>query len=141
MKSIILYVTVALIIFILGCSNNYSYNPNYELTPPLSNPCQDDEEYYLSQSGSSDAPKLGIGVGIESGIVSIHWTGYENADYYDLEECYCPSFTGAIYSYEIHNLGYSPEINFPTYFRVRAIINGSPTGWSNLVKNSFGIMH
>jgi len=140
MKNFLCSAVTFLTLLLTGCSDNYINNPDYEYIPPVSNPCQDDEEYYLNQSGSSDAPALEIGVGIESGIVSVHWTDFENADYYELEECYCPSFTGEIYGYVISDNRYSPEISFPTYFRVRAIINGNRTGWSNVVKNYFGIM-
>jgi hypothetical protein len=141
MKTFLHTTTIFLNLLLASCSNNYLENPDYEYAPPLSNPCQDDEEYYLNQLGSLDAPILGIRIGIESGTVSIHWSDLKDAEYYELEECYCPSFAGKIYVYIIYDYDYLPEINFPTYFRVRAFINGTPTGWSNVVKNSYGIMH
>jgi hypothetical protein len=99
--------------------------------------CLDNEQAILSSQGSVDAPMLYIGVGIESGDVSLQWTDIAEAEYYEIEESYCPDFTSEIYSYQLTENYLQVDWRTPTYFRVRAFINGSPTGWSNVKKNHY----
>jgi hypothetical protein len=124
------------ILIISACSSEQ--NPTTYIYPdPNYTSCLDNEEAILNSAGSEDAPILYIGVGIESGDVSLHWTKIPETEYYELEECYCPDFTSDIYYYELTEAYFRVDWRTPTYFRVRAVINSIPTGWSNVKKNYF----
>ena len=122
--------------FLSGCSNNQDYI-SYSYDPPASNPCLENEEQILNRPGSPDAPTLYIGIGIETGIVRLSWTEIEGADYYILEESDCPDFEFGINSNTIYENNYFPEVNHNTFFRVCAVVNGKPTGWSKVVNQTF----
>jgi len=117
-----------------ACSNKQDPT-TYIYADPSYNSCLDNEEEILRASGSEDAPILHIGVGIESGDISLNWTNIPEADFYEIEECLCPDFTSEIYCYELTQTDFRVDWRTPTYFRVRAIINGISTGWSNVKKN------
>ena len=136
MKYFIFLVSILTILTIQACSNEQ--DPTiYIYADPSSSSCLDNEENILSSPGSEDAPILYIGVGIESGDVSLHWTNIPEAEFYELEECYCPDFTSEIYSYQLTENYLGVDWRAPTYFRIRAVINGMRTGWSNVEKNYY----
>ena len=131
LTEILLLIVVALL---SGCSNNDA-SFIYDDTSFYSNPCQENEDEILHQSGSSDAPELHISRGIESGIVSLNWTGVAGVEYYILEECECPGFSSVRNSYEVYQNEFVIEHNYPYFYRVCAVIGSYRTGWSNVVKN------
>ena len=131
LTEILLLIVVALL---SGCSNNDA-SFIYDDTSFYSNPCQENEDEILHQSGSSDAPELHISIGIESGIVSLNWTGVAGVEYYILEECECPGFSSVRNSYEVYQNEFVIEHNYPYFYRVCAVIGSYRTGWSNVVKN------
>ena len=131
LPQIFILVVVALL---SGCSNNDAYLV-YDDTPVYSNPCQENEDQILHQPGSSGAPTLHIGIGIESGVVSLNWSGGIEAEYYILEECECPGFSSVRNSYTIYQSEFVIEDNYPYFYRVCAVTGSYRTGWSNVVKN------
>ena len=134
MKYFNFLVLILSILILQACSNEQ--DPTiYIYADPSSSSCLDNEENILSSPGSEGAPVLYIGVGIESGDVSLDWTNIPETYYYELEECYCPDFTSDIYYYQLTESSFEVEWRTPTYFRVRAFINGTLTGWSNVKKN------
>jgi len=134
MKQIKILFYLLTILIITACSNEQ--DPTiYIYADPSYSSCLDNEEAILNSPGSGDAPILNIGVGIESGDVALQWTNIQQVDFYELEECYCPDFTSEIYSYQLTETYLAVDWRTPTYFRVCAVINGIPTGWSNVKKN------
>ena len=136
MNTLRLLISTIIVLFFSGCSSNRD-NIVYDYEPTETNSCLEHEDEILNQSGSADAPVLHIGIGIESGIVSLSWTDLPGAGYYVLEECDCPNFEVNVYRYTPTGNYYYPEVNHNTFFRVSAVISGGSTGWSNVVKNSY----
>ena len=134
MKHIHILIQSLIILITSSCSNEQDPTIYIYADPPSSS-CLDNEEAILTFSGSEDAPILYIGVGIESGDVHLRWTNIPEASFYELEECYCPDFTSEIYHYDLSETYFLVDWRTPTYFRVRSIINGTATGWSNVKKN------
>jgi len=132
-----LYSLLPLLIILITSACSSEQNPTYIYSDSNYTSCLDNEDAILNSQGSEDAPILNMGVGIESGDVRLSWTNIPEADFYELEECYCPDFTSDIYYYQLTVTYFEVEWRTPTYFRVRAIINGTPTGWSNVKKNYF----
>ncbi len=136
MKQLYILLSLLSIIITSACSNEQDPT-TYIYADPSFSTCLDNEEAILSSQGSETAPILNIGVGIESGDVRLSWTNILEADFYELEECYCPDFTSEIYYYQLAETYFGVDWRSPTYFRVRAVINGTPTGWSNVKKNHY----
>lgn len=134
MKYIYILIQFLIILITSSCSNEQDSTIYIYADPPYSS-CLDNEEAILTSSGSEDAPILYSGVGIESGDVLLSWTNIPEASFYELEECYCPDFTSEIYQYDLSETYFVVDWRTPTYFRVRSIINGTATGWSNVKKN------
>ncbi len=102
------------------------------------NNCFEKESEILNASGSSDAPKLYEAIGIESGYRELRWSQIEGSIYYELEECNCPDFSGGASLYEVTELSYKPPETFMIkYYRVRAVLSNTYSGWSRILKYSF----
>lgn len=136
MKSKFYFVSIIVLVFSSRCSYDQE-NIGYTNTPPLSDPCFENEEQILNQPGSNDAPFLSIGIGIETGIIRLSWTSLPGVDFYVLEECNCPDFDFGVYEYTLFENDYWPVLNRGTFYRVRASLSSWSTGWSNVVKNNF----
>jgi hypothetical protein len=133
-----LFIILPLVIILITSSCSTEQNPtNYIYSDPNYTSCMDNEESILSSPGCEDAPILNRGVGIETGDVHLSWTDLLGASFYELEECYCPDFSSEIYYYQLTESYFVVDWRTPTYFRVRAVIYGTPTGWSNVKKNSY----
>jgi hypothetical protein len=136
MKSFLLLMAFITSLLLSGCSFNEDYS-SYEYNPSFYDPCLENEWEILNRPGSPDAPILYIGIGIESGIISLSWTEIPEADYYILEESDCPTFLSSVYRYINYDNHFTLSPRYPWYYRVRTVNGGSSTGWSNVIKNTF----
>jgi len=125
------FILLCSILLFSNCSGDYS-DYNYLAD---SNSCFANESEILNAPGSSDAPKISISIGIESGGKSMHWSEINGYLYYELEESYCPDFSAFVnvYKIEYHSFDPAPSLN-RNYYRVRAVLPDSVTGWSNVEK-------
>ena len=90
----------------------------------------------MNTPGSPDAPDLKISHGIESGTYSVHWSAIENVEYYELDESYCPDFVVYRKTYQVYDNYFDlpNQQNIENYYRVRAVLADTVTGWSKVIK-------
>lgn len=122
-----------IVVLLFACSDDQNnYSPNIT----NSHNCFECEEEILAGEGSADAPKLSEYTSYEGSDAGIRWTNFEDAEYYILEECGCPDFTGYV-SFDM------VDTNFFNYnrlvkdyfYRVKAVRTPfEETGWSNVIK-------
>ena len=122
-----------ILLLLFACSDNQISD-----FPNSTNPhdCFEYESEILDSEGSADAPKLSKYFSHEGPDGGIRWTNIEDAEYYILEECGCPDFTGYI-SFDMvdTNLIHYNRLVKDFFYRVKAVISPfEETGWSNVVK-------
>ena len=125
-RYLLLFITVA----VISCTGD-----KYD-GPMTIESCFDKETEILNSTKSEDAPKLNISTGIESGEQCLVWDSIDSAIYYELDECFCPDFSDQSYKYILQELRISKS-NLAEgiyYYRIRAVVGNSTTGWSNVKK-------
>ncbi len=82
-------------------------------------------------------PKLSLGVGIETGIMSLSWTSDGHLAFFTLQADYTPDFRGPREVYygpdRYYELGHASDYPYTLYYRVRAETGLERSEWSNIV--------
>ncbi len=117
---------VLLTVFLNGCqeNRNTSLEPSF---PSLPDP----------RPTGLPAPKLSLGVGIESGDYTLHWTPTPKVESYTVEADQAGDFRAPLVVYSgpetIYYLGFPSDYILSFFYRVRAERSDSISGWSDPV--------
>jgi len=124
-----------ILIYSIFLFNSCDGDTSDDMSVNKSDNCFVHEAEILVTPGSFDAPKLNMKVGIETGDRSLDWNEISDVLYYELEESLCPDFSTSANVYHLNKPGFkSDSLIYTYYYRIRAVLPNSTTGWSNVVK-------